>query len=271
MPSILTDPHMIGVILLGLLGVAACVGGVYLIACRWRGRNPVPYCLSAVALFSLLYIATFEHALINAGIDVDATPETVLSLLLIGQALVTSIGVAVCVLVVFGAYLAMMGPLEFPAKRINSYAGCAIFCFVISILINPIDAVRKNEPANPSIYAAAMTRPTPERVRTATAEAERTLSQLRAIGALIRIEAGKTELVHHVRGQFLDLPNDVVKEYMRAALFHHIHVEGGTAKRVVLRVSDSAREIAQLDTDGRFRRNRAGAHQLGSLPLPPGS
>lgn len=262
---------MIGVILLGLLGVAGSIGGVYLIAYRWRGRDPIPYCISAAALFSLLYIATFEHALINAGFDTDAVSGSLLSLLLIGQALVTSIGVAIFVLSLFGAYLAMMGPLEFPAKRVNSYAGCAIFCFVVSILFNPINAVRKHEPANPSIYMAAMDMPTPERLKAAREAAERTLNQLRAIGVLTKIEADGTKLVHHVRGQFLDLPNDVVKEYMRAALFYHVHVEGKKPKPVVLRVFDSAREIAQLDTDGRFRRNRASARQLGSLAAPPGS
>lgn len=262
---------MIGVILLGLLGVAGSIGGVYLIAYRWRGRNPIPYCISAAALFALLYIATLEHALINAGFDSDAVSGSLLSLLLIGQALVTALGVAIFVLTVFGAYLAMMGPLEFPVKRVNSYAGCAIFCFVVSILFNPIDAVRKNEAAAPSIYMAAMAEPTPERIAAARAAAERTLSQLRAIGALTKIETTEGTLIHHVRGQFLDLPNDVVKEYMRAALFHHVHVEGKKPKRVVLRVSDSEREIAQLDTDGHFRRNRATAHQVGSLPAPPGS
>lgn len=271
MPAILTDPHMIGFITLGLLGAAGSVCGVYLIAYRWRGRNPVPYCISAAALFSLLYIATYEHALINTPFDTDVVSGSLLTLLLIGQALVTAIGVSIFVLLGFGCYLAMMGPLEFPVKRTNSYAGCAIFCFVLAIVINPTNAVRKNEPANPSIYVAAMTMPTPERIEAAKEAAQHTLNQLRAIGALTRIEARKTELVHHVRGQFLDLPNDVVKEYMRAALFHHIHVEGGTAKRVVLRVSDSDREIAHLDTDGHFRRNRATAHQLGSLPAPPGS
>jgi hypothetical protein len=118
---------------------------------------------------------------------------------------------------------------------------------------------------------AAMTMPTPERLRAATEEAERTLNQLREIGVLMRIETADSEVIHHVRGQFLDLPNDVVKEYMRAALFHYIHVEGGKAKRVVLRVSGSEREIAHLDTDGRFRRNRTTAQQIGSLPQPPGS
>lgn len=262
---------MIGVILLGLLGLAGSIGGIYLIAFRWRGRNPIPYCISAAALFSLLYVATFEHALINAGFDGDAVSGSLLSLLLIGQALVTAIGVAVFVLTVFAAYLAMMGPLEFPAKRVNSYAGCAIFCFVVSILFNPINAVRKNEPATPSIYIAAMTDPTPERIEAARAAAVQTLNKLRAIGALTKIEVDETTLTHHVRGQFLDLPNDVVKEYMRAALFHHVHVEGKKPKRVVLRVSDSAREIAQLDPDGRFRRHRATARQIGSLPVPPGS
>lgn len=263
---------MIGVLALGLAGVACTLGGVYLIAFRWRGRYPVPYCMSAFALFALLYIATFEHALINADIGADIAGGPLLTVLLLGQALVTAVGVGIFVLLVFGIYLAMMGPLEFPAKRINSYAGSAVFCFVLAILINPIDAVRKNDnPDARSLYVIAMTMPTPAIVRTAGEEAKRTLDELRQIGALTRIDAGKTELVHHVRGQFLDLPNDVVKEYMRAALFHHIHFEGGKVKPVILRVDESNREIASLSPNGRFHRNRATAHQLGSLLQEPDS
>lgn len=263
---------MIGVLAFGLAGVVSTLGGVYLIASRWRGRNPVPYCMSAFVLYLLLYIATFEHALINAEIDADIASGSLFTLLLLGQALVTAIGVGIFVLLLFGIYLAMMGPLEFPAKRINSYAGCAIFCFVISILINPIDAVRKNDnPDSRSLYVVALTMPTPEVTKAAGKEAKRTLDELRSIGALTSIEAGQSELVHHVRGQFLDLPNDVVKEYMRAALFHHVHFDGGKIKPVILRMSESNREIASLAPNGRFHRNRATAHQLGSLPQPPGS
>ena len=265
------DPKMIGILLLGLAGIAATIAGVYLIAYRWRGRNPIPYCIAAGTLYALLFIATFEHALINAGIEPDIAASSLLTLLLLGQALVTSVGVGVFVLLVFGVYLAMMGPLEFPVKRANSYAGCAIFVFAISILINPIDAVRRTEdPAARSLYVTAMTMPTPAVLEAAGTKAERTLSRLRDIGALTRIDAGQEKLVHHVRGQFLDLPNDVVKEYMRAALFHHIHFDGGRIKPVILRVSETDREIASLSPNGRFRRSRAAEPQLSSLPAPTG-
>jgi hypothetical protein len=271
MPSFLTDPKMIGMLFLGLAGITATIIGVYLIAFRWRGRRPVPYCISAGMLYALLFVATLEHALINTGVESDIAGSSLITLLLLGQALVTSVGVGVFVLLIFGVYLAMLGPLEFPTKRINSYAGAAVFIFVISILINPVDAVRiTNDPASRSLYVTALATPTPAILEAAGTKADRTLSQLREIGALTRIEAGKGKLVHHVRGQFLDLPNDVVKEYMRAALFHHIHFDGGTIKPVILQVADTNREIASLLPNGRFRRSRATDVQISSLPAPPG-
>jgi hypothetical protein len=258
---------MIGVMAFGLVGATLTVAGIFLMAVRWRGRTGFPYCFSAFVLYSLLYVATFEHALVNAEIGPEIGTGTLLTLLFLGQALVTATGVSIFVLLLFGTYLALLGPLEFPGKRLNSYASCALFCFIVAIVINPIQAVRKNEdPASRSIYLTAMTAPSPESIEAAGREAKRTLDALREIGALTRIDATETMLIHHVRGQFLDLPNAVVKEYMRAALFHYIHFEGGTVKAVVLRVTDSDREIALLEPNGRFRRDRAVAPQIGSLP-----
>lgn len=267
MPPIFTDPYMLAISTLGLLGAASTVAGVYLLAVRWRNRSGLPYCLSALVFYALLYLATLRHGLINAEIDPEIAGTALLTVLVVGQALVTALGIAIVTLLLFGGYLAVLGPLEFPVKRTKAYAGCALFCFVFAIVLDPGAAVRKKEdPASRSIYAQAMVRPSPEVVSAASQEAKRTLEALREIGALTRIDATDTALIHHVRGQFLDLPNAVVEEYMRAALFHYVHVDGGRPKPVVLRVADSGREIATLQPNGRFRRSRVSAPQLGSLP-----
>jgi hypothetical protein len=258
---------MIAVVVLGLIGSTLTVAGVYLLAVRWRNRSGLPNCLSAFVFYGLVYLATFEHGLINADIDPGLAGTALMVVLIVGQALVTALGVGILTLLLFGGYLALMGPLEFPVNRTKAYAGAALFVFLFAVLLNPIHAVRKNEDAlHQSVYARALADPSPETVATAGREAKRTLDALREIGVLIRIEATDTALIHHVRGQFLDLPNDVVEEYMRAALFHHIHFDGGRPKPVVLRVDDSGREIAILQPNGRFQRSRATATQLGSLP-----
>jgi hypothetical protein len=267
MPPILTDPYILAVVVLGLIGAASTVAGVFLLAVRWRSRSGLPYCLSALVFYALLYMATFEHGLINAKIDPAIAGTALLTILIVGQALVTAVGTAIVTLLLFGGYLALLGPLEFPVNRTKAYAGCALFCFVFAIALNPIKAVRKDEdPANRSIYVQAMARPSPEVVETASQEARRTLDALREIGALTRIDTTDTAVIHHVRGQFLDLPSEVVEEYMQAALFYHVHVGGGRPKPVVLRVTNSGREIATLQPNGRFRRSRASAPQLGNLP-----
>lgn len=258
---------MIAVMNLGLIGAAATVAGVYLLAVRWRNRSGLPYCFSAFVFYTLVYLATFEHGLINSEIDPEIAGSLLLVLLVVGQALVTAVGIAILTLLLFGGYLALLGPLEFPVKRTKAYAGCAFFCFLFAVVLNPVTAVRKNEEAaRQSVYARALQNPTPDAVAAAGTEAKRTLEALREIGALTRIDATDTVLVHHVRGQFLDLPNEVVEEYMRAALFHHVHIEGGRPKPVVLRVAGSGREIATLEPNGRFHRSRASAAQLSSLP-----
>ena len=265
---------MVAVVTLGLFGAAPTVAGVYLMAVRWRNRSGLPYCLSAFLFFCLFYLATFEHGLINAEIDPELASGSLLTVLIVGQALVTTIGVAIFTLLVFGGYLALLGPLDFPVNRTKAYAGCALFFFVFAIVLNPVAAVRKtDDPATRSIYLKALATRSPEAVENAGREAKRTIDALRQIGVLTRIDATGTVLVHHVRGQFLDLPNAVVEEYMRAALFYHIHFDGGRMKPVVLRVTESGREIASLESNGRFRRHHAVAPQIGSLPpdgLPPG-
>jgi len=267
MPALLTDPFMIAVVTLGLIGAASTVAGVYLLAVRWRNRSGLPYCFSAFVFYCLVYLATFEHGLINAEIDPEIAGSALMVVLVVGQALVTAIGIAILTLLLFGGYLALLGPLEFPVKRTKAYAGCALFCFLFAVVLNPATAVRKNEEAaRQSVYLRALQHPTPEAVADASREARRTIDALRKIGALTGIDANGTILVHHVRGQFLDLPNEVVEEYMRAALFHYVHVEGGEPKPVILRVAGSGREIATLDPNGRFHRSRASSPQLSSLP-----
>lgn len=258
---------MIAVVVLGLTGAALTVAGVYLLAVRWRNRSGLPNCLSAFVFYSLVYLATFEHGLINAKIDPEIAGTALMVVLIVGQAAVTAIGVGILTLLLFGGYLALLGPLEFPVNRTKAYAGSALFCFLFAVLLNPVHAVRKTEdPADRSVYVRALAEPTPETIAEARREAKRTLDALREIGALIRIDNTDSALIHHVRGQFLDLPNEVVEEYMRAALFYHVHVDGGRPKPVVLQVTDSGREIATLEPNGRFHRSRATATQLGSLP-----
>lgn len=267
MPPIMTNPEMIAVIGLGLLGAAVAVTGVFLLAVRWRNRTALPYCISIFVFYALLYIATFKQGLVNTEVDPEIGHGALLTVLFTGQAFVTALGVAAFALLLFAGYLGLMGRAEFPVKRTTAYTGCAFFCVVFTVFLNPTNAVRENtDPAGTSIYVRAMTSPSPGSIAAAKSKAQRTLAELRQIGVLARVDATDKLLVHHVRGQFLDLPNDVVEEYLRAALFHHIHFDGGTAKPVLLRVADSNRSIALLDEKGRFRRNRAVAAQLGQVP-----
>lgn len=267
MPPILTDPYIIVVAVLGLLGAIVSVAGVYPLAVRWRRRSGIPYCLSALLFFSLVYLATFQHALINAEIEPDLAASWLMGVLIAGQALVTAIGVAIFTLLLFGGYLALLGPLEFPVNRRRAYGGCALFFFIFAIVLNPTAAVRKiDDAASRSIYVRALSKPSPEAIANAGREAKRTLEALREIGALTRIDATGDALIHHVRGQFLELPSAVVKEYMRAALFYHVHFDGGRVKPVILRVTESGRQIASLAPDGQFRRHPAATPQLSSLP-----
>lgn len=266
MPAAMNNPEMIAVVGVGFIGAALAVVGVFLLAVRWRNRTAVPYCLSIFVFYSLLYIATFKQGLVNAGINPDIGDGVLLTVQFVGQALVTALGVSVFALLLFAAYLGLMGRAEFPVKRTTAYTGCALFCVVFTVFLNPTNAVRQdNDPADTSIYVRAMTSPSPASIAAAKRKAQRTLAELRQIGALARVEANENLLVHHVRGQFLDLPNEVVEEYLRAALFHHIHFDGGTVKPVLLRVADSERDIALLDEKGRFRRNRTFAAQLGQI------
>ena len=261
---------MIAVIGLGLLGAALCIIGIYLMAVRWRKRTAVPYCLSAFVFYALVFMATFQNGLLNAEISPEVAASRLLTVLIVGQALVTSVGVALFTLLIFGSYLTLLGELEYPIKRTRAYAGCAFFCFVFSAFLNPINATRQTDSLSArSIYQRALADGSPALVETASQEAERTLDALRGIGVLTRIDVTKTAIIHHVKGQFIDLPSAVVADYMRAALLHYIHSEGGTVRRVILRETGSDREIAQLDPNGVF--HRPAAEQAPHGEEPPGS
>lgn len=258
MPSMLTDPKMIAVVLLGLAGAAAAVAGTYFLAARWRKRAPLPYCLSVFVFHSLVFIATFEHGVMNSDLGPGAAAGWMVTVLVLGQAAVTAIGVAIFALLVFGGYLFLMGERDYPVSRLRSYAGCTFFCFLFSMCLNPIDAVRESDSlSGGSLYQAALDNASPEVVEAARREAERTLAALREIGALTAIDDTEAAVVHHVKGQFIDLPNAVVEEYMRAALVHHVLVQGGRAKPVILREVGSNRQIAQRAPNGAFRRPTA--------------
>lgn len=258
MPTLISQPHIFAAPAFGLVGAALSVAGVYLLALRWRKRRPLPYCLSAFVLFGFVYIATFQHGVLNSELGPGATADWLLTTLIAGQAAVTSVGVAAFTLLTFGAYLFVMGELDYPVSRIKSYAGCAVFCFFFSMFFNPIGAARDDgSRASASLYQTALTSGSPEIRESARREAERTLSALREIGALAGVDATDAAVIHHVKGQFIDLPNAIVEEYMRAALVHHVLVEGGVPKRVILREAGSDRQIALREPNGTFRRNGA--------------
>ncbi len=269
MPPIPTTPQMFAVLGLGLLGAALAVVGAYVLAWRWRKRSPGPYCLSAFVFHGLTFIATFQYGVLNSDPDATAAGGWVLTLLILGQAAVTAIGVAAFTLLVFGAYLVLMGELDYPVRRTKSYAGCAVFCLAFSMYLNPIQAAREGgSAADRSLYQAALENASPEVVEAARREAERTIAALREIGALAAIDDTEAAVVHHVKGQFIDLPKAVVEEYMRAALVHHMLVLGRPAKPVILREIGSNRQIAQREPDGRFRRPLAPAAPAQRAPAP---
>jgi hypothetical protein len=266
MPLLLEQPQLIAVVVFGALGAGAAAAGVFYLAASWKKRAGFAYGLSAFVFYVLVYIATFQHGLLNSGIGPEAA-VWMLTVLILGQALVTSVGVAVFTLLVFGAWLVLLGELDFPISRVKSYAGCAIFCFAFSAFLNPIGAARQTvDPSARSLYEAALSGRTPEAVEAARREAARTLQALREIGALLRIDATETALVHHVKGQFIDLPNAEVEEYMRAALVHHIYAEGGKPKPVILREAGSDREIARREPNGQLRRHAAAVLPQGEQP-----
>jgi hypothetical protein len=261
---------MIAVLAFGLVGAALAVTGVYFLTARWRKRAPLPYCLSAFVFHSLVFIAAFQYGVLNSDLGPGSTAGWLLTALILAQAAVTAVGVAAFTLLTFSGYLFLMGELDYPVGRVKSYAGCAFFCFLFSVFLNPIGAAREDRgPDGQSLYQAALDNASPEVVEAARREAERTLAALREIGALTSIDDTGNSVVHHVKGQFIDLPNAVVEEYMRAALVHHVLVEGRSAKPVILREIGSNRQIAQREPNGTFRRPTTAATAAGEAPLAP--
>lgn len=241
------DP--ITAIAIGLMGGILMTAALYVTAARWKRRSGFAYCLPAFLIYGLLYIATFRHSVVNADAGPAGIPDYAVTALLLGQAAVSALGVAIAVLLVFGLYLALLPRLDRPVNRIRAYGSCAILCLVVAVLFNPNAAVRKLEApaapiaADPNTIDATM-----------LARAKETLEKLLELGVITRIETDETAITHYVSEPFIALPDDVVEEYAQAAFIHHIHNDSGNPKPVVLRDTVSGRRIAVRDQDGTFQR-----------------
>ena len=242
---------------IGIVGAILTLSAIYVAAFRWKRRSGFAYSLSCLLFYSLLFLATFQHSVLNADprpIDLEFGAAL---LLLLGQAAFSAAGVAGFSVVLFGAYLALLPRLDRPVDRVKSQAGCAVFCILAAAFFNPGAAVKKlidTDDPSASIYAAGLAAVESERAVAAIRRATETLDKLMALGVITRIEKTEQAVTHFVAASFLDLPNDVVEEYARAALVHHIHKEYGAPKPVVLRETGTGRQIAIRERDGRFRR-----------------
>ena len=247
--------QLVPVLGIGIVGAILTLSVVYVAAVRWKRRSGFAYGLSCQLVYSLLFLATFQHSILNAEprpIDLEFGAAV---LLVLGQAAFSAIGVAGFTVVIFGTYLALLPRLDRPVDSVKSQAGCAVFCILAAAFFNPGAAVKKlaDDPST-SIYAAGLAAVESERTVAAIKQATETLEKLLALGVVTRIETTDQAVTHFVTASFLDLPNDVVEEYARAALVHHIHKESGTPKPVVLRETGTGRQIAIREQDGRFRR-----------------
>jgi hypothetical protein len=241
------DP--IAAIAIGLMGGILMTAALYVVAVRWKRRSGFAYCLPAFLIYVLMFVATYRHSVVNADAGPGGIPDYAVTALLLGQAAISSLGVAIAVLAGFGMYLALLPRLDRPVNRVRAYGSCAIMCMVVAVLFNPNGAVRKLEApaavvaADPNTIDAAM-----------LARAKETLEKLLELGVITRIETDETAITHYVSEPFIALPDDVVEEYARAAFVHHIHHDSGSPKPVVLRDTTSGRRIAVRDQDGNFQR-----------------
>ena len=246
---------LIPVIVIGSIGALLTVGAVCWAAGRWKKRSGVAYGLSAFLLYGMLFLSTFQRSVVNANIRENEIPETAVTVLLVGQGVVTALGVSVFTLLLFGLILAIQAPLDRPVNRLKAYTGCALFCVLVSVFFDPLGtANRLNAASGAPAPIAAPVPSTVEPTDAQKAEAKAMLDKLLALGVVARIHADEASVTHFVTRDFQDLSDADMEIYSRAALIHHLYIDDGSALRVLIRDHRSGRRVAVRESDGRFKR-----------------
>ncbi|MCG8546854.1 MAG: hypothetical protein MJE12_21875 [Alphaproteobacteria bacterium] len=247
---------LIPVVAIGSAGALLTIGAVCWAAGRWKKRSGIAYGLSAFLLYGMLFLSTFQRSVVNANVRESELPDAAVTVLLLGQGVVTALGVGVFTLLLFGLYLAVQAPLDRPVNRLKAYTGCALFCVFVSVFFDPLGANnRLNAAASGEAVQTAVPVPgTVEPTDAEKAEAKAMLDKLLALGVVARIGSDESAVTHFVTRDFQDLSDADMETYTRAALVHHLYVDDGSALRVLIRDHRSGRRVAVREPDGRFKR-----------------
>jgi hypothetical protein len=242
------------VIIAGLIGAAVIVGAIYFMAVRWKRRSGIPYCLSACLFYGLLYLATFQHSILNLDIAGRKFPADSVWIVVLGQSAITAFGAALFTLLLFGGFIAVRARPDRPVNQVKAFAGCALFCLALGALFNPMDAAKKRD-RPPVISAAALVTANSRMADLAKQQSRDVLDELLKSGVVERIENGKYNVTHFVGARFHKFPDAAIEGYAKAALAYHLYFNAGRSKPVVFRDSKSGRRIAVRYPDGRFQRD----------------
>jgi hypothetical protein len=256
---------LIPAVLLGMAGAALTIGVTYLIAARWKHRCGMSYCIAASVFYAIFFIAAFEYGILEAIRTGRSVPGDMLDLLILGHAAITAIGVTIFTLLVFGLFVGLRPPLEGNTNPLRKWTGCAAFCLIIVVFLNPIGAVDRlravpsvsDHPANLASAAGA----SGKAARAAKPRGFGLPAVFPEPGFVQRVKINGGRITHYVSGDVEKRTFGALEAYARKALAHRLYFDNGKPGPIVIRSAKTGRHIATRHPNGRFLRQIASRKQ----------
>lgn len=242
-------------VLLGMVGAVLTVAVIYLIAARWKRRSGISYGIAAFVFYACFFIAAFEYGILDAIRNGKSVPRDMLDILILGHSGITAVGVTIFTLLVFGLFVGLRPPLEGNLDPVQAYTGCAAFCLIITVFLNPASAVDQ-------LRGASFASVRDARLASLNAAAGKRLGlRLPAVfpepGFVRRVKIKGDRVTHYVSGDFRNRAGASLEAYARMALAHRLYFDNGKPGPVVIRGVKNGRHIATRHPDGRFRQQVA--------------
>jgi len=248
-------------VLLGAMGAVLAVGLIYLIAAHWKGRCGISYGVAALVFYTVFYVAAFEYGLLNAVLQGKAVSADMIDVLVLGHSAITAAGVAIFTLLVFGLFVGLRAPLEGSGNPMRAYTGCAAFCAIVVMVLNPYGAVERLRQVSPGPIRMAALAPTAKLQGKPSWFTDSPFARTQLIfpvpGFVRRVEIKAAGVTHFVSGDIRRLTGLSPEAYARMVLAHRLYFDNGKPGPVTIRNAETGHLIAVRQPDGRFRQQIA--------------
>lgn len=257
------------VALLVIVGAALSVGITWFVASRWKNRCGISYGIAAFVFYAVFFIAVFEYGILAAIRMGKTVPSDTVDTLLLGHVAITAFGVTVLTLLVFSLFVGLRPALDDYGDPKRAYSGCAAFCLILTLFLNPVAAVDRLRSSSDGPLRMTFTAPMPQRAEeierkparrafVVDMEPERGVAWNGPLvfpppGLVRRVHVRGNRVTHFLSAKVRERIGLEMEDYARMALAQHLYFDGGKAGPVVLRDAATRHLLATRMPHGGFR------------------